>query len=188
MPFVMYTPKKRLAIKHLLMKKTIFILFLSFISSGVWSQEMTIKKLQVILEKVSDTIVSNKSRSNFTIGKVPFIAIADDTHNRMRIMSPITESDKLTEELKTAALIANFHTALDIKYAITDGVLWSIFIHPLKELSEDQVIDAVSQVFYGNVNFGTSFSSSSLVFPGTIRNPENGPEMKKHKSKTLEKI
>jgi len=93
------------------------------------------------------------------------------------------ESDKLSDELKTAALIANFHTALDIKYAITDGILWSAYIHPLKELTEDQVIDAVSQVFYGNVNFGASFSSSSLVFPGTIRKTKKPVEKKSYPDK-----
>ena len=133
----------------------------------VASQNMTLTKLGDIFEKVSDSIVGQKPQWRFMIKEIPFIAIADSTHNRMRIISPIAESEKLTEELKTASLMANFHTALDVKYAITDGILWSVFIHPLKELSEDQVRDALSQVYYANVNFGTSYASTSLVFPGS---------------------
>ncbi|MCH2035029.1 MAG: hypothetical protein MK202_16085 [Tenacibaculum sp.] len=168
------------------MKKVIFSLFFLslFISNGN-SQKMTPSKLGTMLEKISDSIVSQKTQWRFIIKNVPFITIADSTHNRMRIMSPIVESDKLSEELKTASLMANFHTALDVKYAISDNVLWSVFIHPLKELTEDQVLDAVSQVYYAKVNFGTTFSSTSLVFPG--KKPEKKSEKPKIKRLT-EKI
>ena len=103
----------------------------------------------------------------------------------MRIISPITEVSRLSEELKGAALMANFHTALDIKYAIANNILWSAFIHPLKELSEEQLIDAFSQVYYGNVNFGTTFSSSSLIFPGGSKEEQPKENIKQ---KLLERI
>ncbi len=146
---------------------------------------MTLTKLGEIFEHASDSIVSQKPQWRFMIKNIPFIAIADSTHNRMRIISPIGESDKLDEELKTASLMANFHTALDVKYAISDNILWSVFIHPLKELSEDQVYDAISQVFYAHVNFGTTFSSTSLVFPGSKRPPK---KPKKEEKKLIRKI
>lgn len=165
---------------------TIALLFFTFFNLTGFGQElMTPSKLGTMLEKISDSIVSQKTQWRFIIKNVPFITIADSTHNRMRIMSPIVESDKLSEELKTASLMANFHTALDVKYAISDNVLWSVFIHPLKELTEDQVLDAVSQVYYAKVNFGTTFSSTSLVFPG--KKPEKQSEKPKIKRLT-EKI
>jgi uncharacterized protein (DUF1697 family) len=141
-----------------------FIIFFTF-SNSIFGQKMTPTKLGTMLETISDSIVSRSSQWQFIIKNTPFIAIADSTHNRMRIMSPIIESDKLSENLKTASLMANFHTALDVKYAISDNVLWSVYIHPLKELTENQVLDAVSQVYYAKINFGTTFSSTSLVFP-----------------------
>ena len=95
------------------MKNYIILLF-TLLSFHSFSQEMTIKKLQTIIKRVSDSAVVHHSRCNFIIQGVPFMAIADSTHNRMRIMSPITESNKLTDELKTASLVANFHTALDM--------------------------------------------------------------------------
>ena len=168
------------------MKKFIAFLILTMsISFSIQAQDMTLSKLEKIFENASDSIVSQKPQWRFLIKNIPFIAIADSTHNRMRIISPIGESDKLNEELKTASLMANFHTALDVKYAISDNILWSVFIHPLKELTEDQVYDAVSQVYYAHVNFGTTFSSTSLVFPGNKR-PQKKP--KKVEKKILKKI
>lgn len=166
------------------MKKLLpfFVLILSF--QTISAQEMNLKKLDTILTQISDSIVSNKSQWRFNIKQVPFICIADSIHNRMRIISPIADSNRLTDKLRTAALMANFHTALDVKYAISDNVLWVAFIHPLKELSEKQLLDAISQVYYGNINFGTTFSSTSLVFPG--RKPTK--EKPKKKKIILEKI
>ena len=165
--------------------KTLITISIFFSITLTFGQNMTITKLGEIFESSSDSIIVNKSRWSFMIREIPFVAIADSTYNRMRIMSPIIEIERLSEELKTASLMANFHTALDIKYAISDDILWSVFIHPLKELSEDQVLDAISQVFYGNVNFGTTFSSTSLVFPGNARKK---PEKKKHEQVIPQKI
>lgn len=147
------------------MNKLLLPLISLFFSFSIFSQEMTVVKLDFILNKVSPTIQKNNSRWSFQINDVNFIVVADTTYNRMRIISPIVETSQLSEELKTASLIANFHTALDIKYAISGNILWAAFIHPLKELSEEQVKDAITQVYYGNVNFGTTFSSTPLVFP-----------------------
>jgi hypothetical protein len=144
---------------------------------------MNLTKLGKILDEVSDSIQSNRSQWNFKIKDVFFICIADSIHNRMRIISPISDSDMLDEKLKESALIANFHTALDIKYAISDNILWAVFIHPLKELTQQQVIDAISQTYYGNINFGTTFSSTSLVFPGR-KSPKKEVE-EKHSTKKI---
>ena len=160
----------------------VFVLFFSF--QVISSQEMNFKKLDATLTQISDSIVGNNSQWRFTIKNVPFICIADSTYNRMRIISPIANSNRLTDKLKTAALMANFHTALDVKYAISDNVLWAAFIHPLKELSQKQLLDAVSQVYYANVNFGTSFSSTSLVFPD--KKPTK--EVPKKKKSRIEKM
>lgn len=60
---------------------------------------------------------------------------------------------------------ANFHTALDVKYAISDDILWSVFIHPLKELNKDEVLSAINQVYEASVTYGTTYSSTGLTFP-----------------------
>ncbi len=148
------------------MKKALSLLFVLVVLNGFCQSTMTQEKLDSIYAKIGDSIQGNSGRWQFKVKDVVFLAISDSTHNRMRIISPITEAYKLTETLKEDALVANFHTALDVKYAISDEILWSVFIHPLRELSEDQVYDAVKQVYYANTTFGSSYSSTSLVFPG----------------------
>lgn len=152
------------------MKK--LFLALMFLPISMFSQEMTNEILEEIYTSVSDSINGRLGGWRFYVDKVPMMSITDSAHNRMRIISPIGNSKNLNEALIKAALVANFHTALDVKYAVSDGVLWSVFIHPLKELTAHQVKDAVSQVYHANVNFGTTFASTSLSFPGKIREQE----------------
>lgn len=160
------------------MKKIILLLIVFVTFNGYSQNEMTQEKLDSIYAKIGDSIDGTSGRWQFKVKEVVFFAISDSTHNRMRIISPIAETFKLTETLKEDALVANFHTALDVKYAISDDVLWSVYIHPLKELSEDQVYDAVKQVYFANVTFGGSFSSTSLVFPGREQKHEEEEEPK----------
>jgi hypothetical protein len=155
---------------------TLFFILVPFF---VFSQSMTNDKLHTIYTSVSDSIQGNSGRWQFYIKDTPLVSITDKNNNRMRIMSPIADSNSLNDELIKACLVANFHTALDVKYAVSDGVLWSVFIHPLKELSEDQVKSAVSQVYNANNNFGTTFSSTSLTFPGRITERNEKKEVEK---------
>lgn len=101
----------------------------------------------------------------FIIDTVIFFCITDEFHNRMRIIAPIAKIEDLTEEHIKKCMEANFHTALDIRYAFSDGVIWAAFIHPLKELTENQIESAVNQVYSGVKTFGTYYSGGSLSFP-----------------------
>ena len=83
----------------------------------------------------------------------------------MRIIAPIAEEASITQEQMKRCMQANFHSALDVKYCISDGILWSAFIHPLQELTKDQVLSAISQVYSAALTYGTVYSSGSLSFP-----------------------
>ena len=137
--------------------KNYIALFLFFIVSLSFSQTMTTEKLNTIITSVSDTVKGENGRWRFLIKGTPMICLTDASHNRMRIIAPIIDVEKLTDEINTEALLANFHTALDVKYAISDNVMWAVFIHPLKELSDKQVTDAISQLYFARLNFGTSY-------------------------------
>mgnify|MGYP000279780697 CR=1 FL=1 len=80
------------------------------------------------------------------------------------------------------ALVANFHSVLDVKYALSDEIIWSVYAHPLQELSELQVVDAIQQVYAAALTFGSSYSSTNLVFPG------NKKKVERPKPKILKKI
>ena len=150
-----------------------------FISSA-HAQNMNNENLEKILYVIADTIQVQNGGWEFTVKGLPMLCITDQSHNRMRIISPVREVKDVSEEQLKEAMAANFHSALDVKYAISNDILWVAFIHPLKELSKDQVISAISQVYNANLTFGTTYSSTDLVFPG----PKDKEEEKKKKKKS----
>ncbi len=160
--------------------KKIIVLVITFLSIGVVSaQQMNNTKLGEILTKKADTIQGQVGNWQFAINDKLFICLTDEKNNRMRIISPITEVSTVDEKILKNCLTANFHTALDVKYAISDEILWSVFIHPLKELSEAQIIDAVAQVYNANYTFGTIYSSTNLSFPSAIGKEKKQPKEQK---------
>ena len=98
----------------------------------------------------------------------PFVlyVVTDESHDRMRVMTPIREMGPGDTDLAFSALSANFDRALDVKYALNNGVLWSLFMHPLRCLTEGELENALEQVYRLAVNTGTSWTSSELVFGG----------------------
>lgn len=154
------------------MTKILLFLSVLFCVNLNAQHDMTNVKLDAIYTTISDSIQADTNRWQFYINDVVILSLTDEGNNRMRIISPIAKTESLNKKLLEDCLTANFHTALDVKYAISDGILWSVFIHPLKDLSITQVKDAVSQVYYANINFGSSFASTSLVFPGNSEEEE----------------
>ncbi|MEL6574945.1 MAG: hypothetical protein AAFU72_02930 [Pseudomonadota bacterium] len=102
----------------------------------------------------------------FTIRETVLLFVSDPSHNRMRLMTPIREAEGLTQEELIRLSQANFDSALDARYAIARGTLWSVFIHPLRELEEPQFIAAIGQVVNAATSYGTSYSSGLLSFGG----------------------
>ena len=129
------------------------------------AQEMNKATLGEIIYIVADSIKGKEGNWQFMIKDKFLICIADQKNNRMRIMTPIIEQKKLTYADMLKLMEANFHTALDVKYAIADGILWSVFIHPLKELKKVQVLSAIDQVYTAADTYGTTYNSMGLNFP-----------------------
>ncbi len=126
---------------------------------------MTNIELGTIFKNTAKVIQDQMGNWEFEIDTTRFICLTDEHYNRMRIISPITESMNITQDQLLKCMEANFHTALDVKYAISNGILWAAFIHPLKELTQKQVIDAVGQVYSACKTFGSTYTSGDLFFP-----------------------
>ena len=158
------------------MLRALFILVLiSFLGTNLHAQNMDSHRLKELIAEVADTLQNSGNAFQFMVKEKLLVCIYDEEANRMRIMSPITERKNLEEKQLLNALVANFHTALDVKYALSDEIVWSLFTHPLRELNEDQVVDALRQVYLAAVTFGTTYSSTNMVFPGNT-NKEEIPE------------
>ena len=126
---------------------------------------MTTERLGEIIRKHADAVHQDEaSYWQFDYFGFQLIAVTDATSNRMRIMSPISAVDGLDDALLLECLAANFDRALDARYATSQGLLWSAFIHTLAELNDDQVVAAINQVARLSATFGTTFTSSDLSF------------------------
>jgi len=147
-----------------------WFLFMALLFSTIISaQQMTSERLIEIIEQEADTLSIGNNQIQFKINTGLLICIYDAKANRMRIISPIVERKKLTEDKLLNALVANFHSVLDVKYALSDEIIWSVYTHPLKELTEGQLTDAIQQVYAAAITFGDTYSSTNLVFPGNSK-------------------
>lgn len=102
----------------------------------------------------------------FTFNQVQMAVISDVAHDRMRIIAPVLSYDELDESAKDALMEANFRSALDARYAVSNGVLYSAFIHPMSPLTEVQLQSAMMQVSSLVHTYGTQYSSGELVYGG----------------------
>lgn len=138
---------------------------LMLFSSRAFAQQMNNDQLHKIIYTVSDTAVGQDGIWEFIIGNMLLMCITDKANNRMRIIAPIKTYEQLTPEEMHLAMEANFHSALDVRYALSEGMIWVAFIHPLQELTKEQTVDAISQVYSAAVTFGDSYTSTDLSFP-----------------------
>ncbi|MEM6321414.1 MAG: hypothetical protein AAF960_27400 [Bacteroidota bacterium] len=149
--------------------------------------EMTNAKMEKILHQIGDNVEGVLGNWQVIYGEQILFVLTDETHNRMRIFTPITEQKDLEGDELEKMLEANFHAALDAKYALYSGFIVSLFTHPLRELTTAQFKDAMKQVAVAGQNFGTTYSSTDLIFGGGEAEEESPQKDKKVNQKPIKK-
>ncbi|MEM7792304.1 MAG: hypothetical protein AAF546_12945 [Verrucomicrobiota bacterium] len=130
-------------------------------------EPMTGKGLEEIIREFSEgEAVVNNNVIEFRYGGLILYCIYDEGHNRMRIISRIKDYFEVTEEEKDRMMISNFHSALDARYGVSNGELYSAYIHPLNSLTKADVVSGIYQVASLNLSFGVEYSSGLLSFGG----------------------
>ena len=102
----------------------------------------------------------------FSVEERALRLVYDERADRMRIITPIISSANLPEEVLMRMLQANFDSALDVRYAVGGGNVWSVFIHRMSSLKAEDLISGIAQTAIAAETFGTSFSSGAVVFGG----------------------
>ncbi|MEM9857316.1 MAG: hypothetical protein AAF843_08165 [Bacteroidota bacterium] len=125
---------------------------------------MDLKSLKLALAQRAVVIAENGPSVEYELDGIQIYLIADESANRMRLISGITEESKVKAEDLKKMMEANFDRALDAKYALSNGFLWSVYAHPLKELEKEQLIDALYQVKNLVNNYGTTYNSTDFIF------------------------
>lgn len=127
---------------------------------------MTRPHMEKLLRGIDENARGVPGLLEFSYGGVTMTCISDIEFGRMRIVAPIVSVEELTAEQVAHILEANFHTALDARYATSQGVLYAAFIHPLAPLDEEELASAVRQVATLARTFGNEYSSGELQYGG----------------------
>ncbi|WP_299467862.1 hypothetical protein [uncultured Gimesia sp.] len=122
------------------------------------------QSISQLIDEVSTLLETGEGCWKIEYGKRVLFLIVDEEHDRVRIMTPIIKEDDLEEDDLWDVMEANFDRSLDARYAIGDGVLWSLFLHPLTDLSRNLFLGGMDQVVTLANNFGGSFCSSDIIF------------------------
>lgn len=128
--------------------------------------DMSGEKLAEIVQSLDEDAVVNENSVIFEITDRELMMVYDSTANRMRIISPIIQVSALPEGVMERMLQANYDAVLDARYAVANDLVWSVFIHPLSTLTEDDFISALAQTVTAAETFGTSYTSGAVVFGG----------------------
>ena len=134
--------------------------------SDIGAHAMTNARLASIFGGLSGELQGDVGRWSFVYRDVRVYCVTDETNDRMRLVAPIVEQSDVDEATMTLCMEANFDRALDARYCLYDGYLWSAFIHPLAELSEEYLRSGLDQVVTLVLTYGTSYTSGALQFGG----------------------
>lgn len=155
-----------------LKKSSLYTFLLIFSSISFCNGQMTNQKMDEIFKKEATQVEGNLGGWQMLYGEQLIVVITDENANRMRIFTPVLEEEKVESKELKKMLEANFHSALDAKYCIYNGFVISVFTHPLQELTEIQLIDAMRQVVTLSNNYGTTYSSTGWIFGGGFEKEE----------------
>ncbi|MEM1081227.1 MAG: hypothetical protein AAGH65_06555 [Pseudomonadota bacterium] len=127
---------------------------------------LTADGLNERLRLIDDQVQRSGNSWQLTIGERPVLVVCDPASDRMRVMTPVAEAGAIDEALAIRMLQANFDAVLDARYAIGNGLIWSVFIHPLASTRDAELASAIGQVVVAADTFGTTFSSGALMYGG----------------------
>ena len=116
------------------------------------------------LRSIVDEVGGRAGAWEFDYLDVPMLMVTDEAAGRMRIMAPVADAASLDDAERKRLLEANFHSALDARYALWNGALWSLYIHPMAGMNRPAFEDALEQVAALMRNFGTTYSSTEVHF------------------------
>ena len=106
------------------MLRTVSIMALSvLISFSALAQNTTFDDLKLILAREATIVKEEENMIHYKVDELQLFLIVDENANRMRIMAPVAEETKLTEEDLKKLMESNFDRALDAKYALSSGIL-----------------------------------------------------------------
>jgi len=145
--------------------------FISLFSFAVTAQAepeqgMNNQRLGELIKRIDESAQGNAGFWRFIVEGREVTVITDESANRMRIIVPIAPAAKISNEKLIRMMQANFDSALDARYSIAKDIVWSAYIHPLRELENEEFLSGVGQAVNLALTYGENYSSGALIFGG----------------------
>jgi hypothetical protein len=137
-------------------------------SAKEFTVAMTRERMESMIRDFVGSAQGDPGAIEFSYRGVPMACISDVRHDRMRIIARVARAESMSAEQIRRVLEANFHSALDARYGVSDGMLFAAYIHPISPLTEPQIASAIRQVAELAHSYGTTYSSGELDF-GVLR-------------------
>ncbi len=129
-------------------------------------EPMTPDRLASIVLALDPDAALSPNGIEITIEDVPVLIVMAPAADRMRAMVPIASVEDVTPEEMNRMMQANFDTALDARYAVAQGRVWGVFIHPLAALEREEFLSGLAQTVNLALTYGTTYSGGAQVFGG----------------------
>ena len=127
---------------------------------------MSADRLAGVIKSLDKDAEESANRVVFKVRERELMAVYDKEADRMRIVTPIIQAAAVPEEIHARMLQANFDAVLDSRYAIANEIVWSVFIHRLSTLTEDDLKSGIAQAYSAAETFGSTYTSGVIVFGG----------------------
>lgn len=144
--------------------------FLTIVASAALAKDpvpeppMTYERLGRIIFALDPDADARGDMFEMRVAERLVVVVTDRQADRMRVMVPIREARDLSEADLRRMMQANFDSALDARYAVANGILWSAYIHPLSPLEKEQFISGLVQTVTAAETYGTFYTGGSVQF------------------------
>ncbi len=125
---------------------------------------MTLERMAAIIQVLDPEVQFGRSAMQFSIEGTDVLIVFSEPQDRMRAMVPIRTLDGIEPGELLRVLQANFDTALDARYAVGQGQLWAVFVHPLSSLEQNDLISGIGQTVNIAKTYGTLYSGGAGFF------------------------
>jgi len=141
-------------------------LFLTPASYADSAKGMNNQRLGELIKRIDESVQGKLGLWRFIVEGREVTVITSEKANRMRIIVPIAPATKISNEKLTRMMQANFDSALDARYSIAKDIVWAAFIHPLRELGDEEFLSGLGQAVNLALTYGENYSSGALIFGG----------------------
>jgi hypothetical protein len=133
---------------------------------------MTQSRLEGLFGDQVDAIVGPPGAIQTRIDGFTLYLLSDEENDRMRLVAQIASAGDYAGHVFGLLIQANFDRTLDARYAISDGVIYAVYQHPISSLTPRLIRSAFSQVLNLAENFDTSYAA---IGPRPIALPTDVP-------------